>query len=334
MAASWPAALASYAKTAFHKTANLNESTIVSGISAGATTCEITSATDKTTWPTELFVALIDDELIFCDSRSGTTITFNATGRGYGGTTAASHSASAPIYVVEASEFIMKVADEIIAMQANPGFAATQIAAKTAAYTVTTSDVFVHGDATAAAFTLTLPTAVGKTGRFYYFKKIDSGANAVTVDGNAAETIDGSATYALNSQHDAVLIVSDGTNWKVLASHRASSQMTWTTVTANTAMSGDNGYIMNSASQLEMTLPSSCAVGKLLRLAGRGTGKYIIKQNANQIIHFANQDTTTGTGGSIAANHRYDAITLLCIIADLEFVVLEAVSGPFGFTVT
>lgn len=334
MAASWPTTLASYAKTAFHKTANLNESTIVSGISAGATTCEITSATDKTAWPTDLFVALIDDELIFCDSRTGTTLMFNATGRGFGGTTAASHSAGAPIYVVQASEFITKVADELIAMQGNPGVAATQFATKTAAYAVTTSDVVLLGDATTAAFTFTLPTAVGKKGRIWYFKKTDSSTNAITLDGNGAETLDGATTYALTAQHDAILIISDGANWQILAKSQASALMVFTIVTANTAMTVDNGYITNSASKLDMTLPSACAAGKRFRVAGRGTGGWKIKQNAGQVIHVNNVDTATGTGGSVESNHRYDGIEILCILADTEFVVLGGSHGPLGYTVT
>lgn len=334
MAASWPTTLASYAKTAFHKTANLNESTLVSGISAAATSLETASVTTKTAWPADTYVLLIEDELLYCDSRAGVNHTVNATGRGFGGTTAATHSAGVAVYAVAASEFLAKLADEIIAMQGNPGFAATQFATKTAAYTVLTTDVVLLGDATTAAFTFTLPTAVGKTGRVWYFKKIDSSANAVTVDGNGAETIDGAATYALNAQHDAILIISDGTNWRILGKSLASSMMTFTIVTANTTLAVDNGYITNSASKLDMTLPAVCAAGKRFRVAGRGTGGWKVKQNAGQVIHVNNVDTTTGTGGSVESNHRYDSLELLCILADTEFVVLGGSHGPLGYTVT
>ena len=90
------------------------------------------------------------------------------------------------------------------------------VAAKTANYTLTEADDIVLGDATGGAFTLTLPTAAGKTGRIYMAKKTDAGANAVTLDGSGAETIDGAATLALTAAAPRA-IVSDGTNWQTVA---------------------------------------------------------------------------------------------------------------------
>lgn len=68
----------------------------------------------------------------------------------------------------------------------------------------------------AGGITLTLPTAVGNTGLQLIIKKVDNGAGAVTVDGNAAETIDGAANYVLPAQYDALTVVSDGANWVVV----------------------------------------------------------------------------------------------------------------------
>ena len=72
-------------------------------------------------------------------------------------------------------------------------------------------------DATAGAKTVNLPAASGCTRRRYTVKKTDSSANAVTLDGNASETIDGAATYALATQYKAVTVQCDGTNWHVVA---------------------------------------------------------------------------------------------------------------------
>ena len=99
------------------------------------------------------------------------------------------------------------------------GAIATAIANKTGAYTVTISDSVITGDATTAAFSITLPTAVGITGRQYTFKKIDTSANAVTIDGAGTETIDGVATYDLSTQRKYVTIVSDGANWLIVANN-------------------------------------------------------------------------------------------------------------------
>lgn len=65
------------------------------------------------------------------------------------------------------------------------------------------------------AITVNLPTAVGNTATFH-IKKINSSANAVTIDANASETIDGGATAILNVQHVSITLVSDNSNWVVI----------------------------------------------------------------------------------------------------------------------
>lgn len=71
-------------------------------------------------------------------------------------------------------------------------------------------------DASGGAFTVTLPAASGITGRIYHVKKTDSSGNAVTVDGNASETIDGGTTAALSAQYESVMIICTGSEWFVI----------------------------------------------------------------------------------------------------------------------
>jgi hypothetical protein len=74
----------------------------------------------------------------------------------------------------------------------------------------------VNVDATAGAVTITLPTAVGITGRRYMVRKSDSSANAVVVDGDGSETINGATTYSLTSQYQPLTIIeSNGAGWMV-----------------------------------------------------------------------------------------------------------------------
>lgn len=98
------------------------------------------------------------------------------------------------------------------------GSFATPYAAKSASYTLTATDYTVTFDASGAARTATLPTAVGITGRIYVVKKTDSSGNAVTVDGDGAETIDGATTVTLSTQYAGRVIQSDGANWQVIGS--------------------------------------------------------------------------------------------------------------------
>ena len=78
---------------------------------------------------------------------------------------------------------------------------------------VVSGDYFLICDATAGAITLTLPPAAIVAGRIYVFKRINAGANTVTVDAYASETIDGAATHVLSPQWNSITIISNGTAW-------------------------------------------------------------------------------------------------------------------------
>lgn len=92
----------------------------------------------------------------------------------------------------------------------------TAVVTKTGAYVTTLSDEVILADATAGAFTVTLASAVGLTGKHYTIKRT-SAANNVTVDPNGTQTIDGALTKVLGSQYAAIDIRSDGANWQIIS---------------------------------------------------------------------------------------------------------------------
>jgi len=95
----------------------------------------------------------------------------------------------------------------------------SQVASKTAAYTLTTSDATILGDATSGAFNVTLPLASAATaGRIFTVKKIDSSGNAVTLTRAGSDLIDGANTFALSSQNSTVTVQSDGASkWWIVS---------------------------------------------------------------------------------------------------------------------
>lgn len=98
-----------------------------------------------------------------------------------------------------------------------------EVDAKTAAYTVVTGDAskLINMDATTGALTVTLLAAATATNGFEVsVKKTDSSANAVTIDGNGAETIDGATTHVLTNQNDNATLRCNGSNWFVVARTR------------------------------------------------------------------------------------------------------------------
>lgn len=102
-----------------------------------------------------------------------------------------------------------------------------------------------------------------------------------------------------------------------------------TVTTTSQAMAANNGYVANNAGLVTLTLPATAAVGDLFEVAGLGAGGWAIAQNASQLIHFGNQVTTTGTGGSIASGNQYDTMILRCIVTNTTFAVMSANGGPF-----
>jgi lysophospholipase L1-like esterase len=108
------------------------------------------------------------------------------------------------------------VADFLLgAAGASNRVALTTFTAVTGTYSVLAADDFITADATAAAFTVTLPTAVGCKGRRISVKRLNLGVNLVTVAPTGTQTIDGSTNYVLTTQNEVVAVVSDGVNWQV-----------------------------------------------------------------------------------------------------------------------
>ena len=83
----------------------------------------------------------------------------------------------------------------------------------TSATTIVGTDHTIFFDATAGAISQALPAAASHNGRIYSLKKIDSSGNAVTIDPNASETIDGATTISLSAQWQHARIQSNGTAW-------------------------------------------------------------------------------------------------------------------------
>jgi len=83
-------------------------------------------------------------------------------------------------------------------------------------YAVATGDYTILCDCSGGAIEVDFPAAADNTGRILTIKKIDSSVNAVTVDGNAAETIDGATTLVFSNQWDAYKLQCDGTAWYII----------------------------------------------------------------------------------------------------------------------
>lgn len=92
---------------------------------------------------------------------------------------------------------------------------ATGYVSKAANYTLTINDETV--EVTASSVTITLPTAIGITGREYTIKLTANTTSTVAT--TSSQTIDGSTTYSLSAQYKYVRVKSNGSNWIIIANN-------------------------------------------------------------------------------------------------------------------
>ncbi len=138
---------------------------------------------------------------------------------------------------------------------------------------------------------------------------IHSTSGDATASSNAF-TIVGSGTVSTSATGSTVTItgLGGGTTW---------NDQTTTTVT----MAVNNAYSANNAGLVTLTLPSTAVFGSIVQVSGNGAGGWLIAQNSGQTIHFGAINTTTGVGGSLASTSRYDQVTLVCSVANTDWVV-------------
>lgn len=166
----------------------------------------------------------------------------------------------------------------------------------------TINDDVLLMDMTGGAFTLTLPTAVGNTGKVFFIKKIDSSLNIGTIDGDGTETIDGVTTKKLNTQYESWEIVSDGSNWLVLDHKCETPWVTYTMTIGSTGAAPTKGTTSVDRAQwkrdgddmLVRYEYNQTAAGS----AGTGNYRFPIANAATWSIDTAKLTPSTNTYGS------------------------------------
>jgi hypothetical protein len=92
------------------------------------------------------------------------------------------------------------------------GVIAPSYIAKTANFTATSLTSTIDCTNT---ITITLPTAVGYSGRIHTIK--NSGTGVITIATTSSQTIDGAATQSLSTQWSKITVQSTGANWIIIS---------------------------------------------------------------------------------------------------------------------
>jgi hypothetical protein len=104
------------------------------------------------------------------------------------------------------------------------------------------------------------------------------------------------------------------------------SAVTWSVVTGDTSMAVEKGYGSNKAGAVAFTLPAVAAIGDTVAIQGM-QGSWNIVQGLGQTIFFGNASTTPGAGGSLASTNAFDAIELVCLVANNNWYVTRSIGN-------
>lgn len=154
-----------------------------------------------------------------------------------------------------------------------------------------------------------------------------NGANGqVLIGGGTAPTwaniTSAGATVAITNGANTINLETLGvSNW-------AGGVSTWTDIVATPqALAANNGYYANrGAGNVVFTLPGVCAISTVIRIVGIQNG-WSVTQAAGQQVHFGNQSTTAGAGGSLASSHARDCIEMVCIVANTTWQIISSIGN-------
>lgn len=86
---------------------------------------------------------------------------------------------------------------------------------KTANYNIANTDGTILGNTASNSVTLTLPTAIGISGKTFTIKKIHA-SNSLIVNTSLSQTIDGASSLSWTTNNRAYTLVSNGSNWLII----------------------------------------------------------------------------------------------------------------------
>lgn len=95
---------------------------------------------------------------------------------------------------------------------------------------------------------------------------------------------------------------------------------TWQVIAINQMAVANEGYFTNGGAPVLVTLPAVSAVGDTFEVAAMSASGWIIIQGAGQQVRLGNQATTIGGAGTIASTGIGDWITLVCNVANTNWM--------------
>ena len=216
---------------------------------------------------------------------------------------------------------------------ASPASVGIGVTAPATTATVSTSEDVVLAT-TASAWSLTLYACnSGNNGKRLYIKKTSSDVNALTIDGNASETIEGTTTYALYTLGESLTILCDGTNtkWHILDHTIPSEWVAYTpTITSFGTVSGVEFESRRVGDSLEIqgrfTTGTPTAVESRITLGFNGTNANVTSASTTKIPSL--KISGEASNGEVSAN----LFTLVTLMEPSVGYITMGFQGPSNST--
>jgi hypothetical protein len=145
---------------------------------------------------------------------------------------------------------------------------------------------------------------------------IDAAGDLVVGSGSDTAT-----RLAIGSEGEVLMVKTSALSWEPIG-----VSTVWT-VEAGASVAGAVNC-GNHATETTVTIPTTAAVGSVVRVSAmHATGKWKVAQNAGETIYVGNQSTTPGAGGYLESTARGDAVELVCVVADTDWIVVSMVGN-------
>lgn len=157
----------------------------------------------------------------------------------------------------------------------------------------------------AVAKTITLPTAVGITGRIYTIKRGEASTADVTIMTSSSQMIDGEMDYMLMNAKESVTIVSNGSNWKVMSTFVPQFPMGEISFFNSTPKIITISSLSNGSSNMVLCNPTTALTTDMMSMGfdngGANSGRLRYTGATTRVFHVA----CTISVGPVASNDQF-----------------------------
>lgn len=162
-----------------------------------------------------------------------------------------------------------------------------------------------------------------KAGTLRFREPVGSGTNSITFQ---APAMAGDTAYLWPNAYPAVsgyVLSSDTSGTTSWVSNGAASWVDQTSTPVSIV--AGRSYSANNAGLVTLNMPATAAFGDVFEVAGQGAGGWLLQAAGGQTINLGSSPTSVA--GSLASTNRYDAVKLVCTVANTTFNVVSVIGN-------